>query len=293
MDAPRRADAAHARRPDHGGDRARLPRPRADDGPAPGARQAQDRRAPASPTRCPSTPRCPTAWTACSPWCTSSSTRATPRAPASALVRAELCTEAIRLGRLLARLMPDDAETAGLLALMLLHDARREARVGGDGSSSRSPTRTARAGTPTRWRRAASASTARCACAGRPLPAAGGDRRPALRGGDARGDRLAADRGALPAARCMAPSPWSRSTARSRSAWPAARTPALRRRCERVDLDRYQPFHVAHAELLRRSGDDEGADRAFARAIELSANAVERAELERRRGSLRTSDRRR
>ena len=54
---------------------------------------------------------------------------------------------------------------------------------------------------------------------------------------------------------------------------------------ERVDLDRYQPFHVAHAELLRRSGDDEAADRAYARAIELSANAVERAELERRRGA--------
>src|SRR5262245_10214508 len=45
------------------------------------------------------------------------------------LVREELCAEAIRLGRLLARLMPDDAETLGLLALMLLHDARRPARV--------------------------------------------------------------------------------------------------------------------------------------------------------------------
>ena len=49
------------------------------------------------------------------------------------LVRAELCAEAIRLGRLLTQLMPDDAETAGLLALMLIHDARRDARVGGDG----------------------------------------------------------------------------------------------------------------------------------------------------------------
>ena len=45
------------------------------------------------------------------------------------LVRGELCSEAIRLGRLLARLMPDDAEVHGLLALMLLHDARRGARV--------------------------------------------------------------------------------------------------------------------------------------------------------------------
>ncbi|MEA2192162.1 MAG: polymerase sigma-70 factor, subfamily, partial [Solirubrobacteraceae bacterium] len=45
------------------------------------------------------------------------------------LVRGELCGEAIRLGRLLARLMPDDAEVAGLLALMLLHDSRRAARI--------------------------------------------------------------------------------------------------------------------------------------------------------------------
>jgi RNA polymerase sigma-70 factor (ECF subfamily) len=42
---------------------------------------------------------------------------------------------------------------------------------------------------------------------------------------------------------------------------------------------------VARAELLRRSGDDEAADGAYARAIELSANAVERAELERRRAA--------
>ena len=45
------------------------------------------------------------------------------------LVREELCDEAIRLGELLGRLMPDDAEVWGLLALMLLHDARRAARV--------------------------------------------------------------------------------------------------------------------------------------------------------------------
>jgi RNA polymerase sigma-70 factor, ECF subfamily len=43
-----------------------------------------------------------------------------------------LATEAIRLGRLLAALMPDEPEVHGLLALMLCHDARREARVAGD-----------------------------------------------------------------------------------------------------------------------------------------------------------------
>jgi RNA polymerase sigma-70 factor (ECF subfamily) len=50
-----------------------------------------------------------------------------------ALVRHELCDEAIRLAKLLAVLMPDEAEALGLLALMLLQDSRREARTGPDG----------------------------------------------------------------------------------------------------------------------------------------------------------------
>jgi RNA polymerase sigma-70 factor (ECF subfamily) len=47
-------------------------------------------------------------------------------------------------------------------------------------------------------------------------------------------------------------------------------------------LERYQPLHAAHAELLRRAGDPAGAARAYERAIALTANEVERAELERR-----------
>jgi RNA polymerase sigma-70 factor (ECF subfamily) len=49
------------------------------------------------------------------------------------LVREDLCTEAIRLGRVLAELMPDEPEVMGLLALMLLVEARRATRTGGDG----------------------------------------------------------------------------------------------------------------------------------------------------------------
>ena len=49
------------------------------------------------------------------------------------LIRRELCAEAIRLARLLASLMPEQREAAALLALMLLHDARREARSSPDG----------------------------------------------------------------------------------------------------------------------------------------------------------------
>lgn len=50
-----------------------------------------------------------------------------------ALVRRDLCSEAIRLGRLLGRLVPEDPEVTGLLALMLLHDSRRDVRVDDQG----------------------------------------------------------------------------------------------------------------------------------------------------------------
>ena len=50
------------------------------------------------------------------------------------LVREDLCAEAIRLGRVLAELMPDEPEVAGLLALMLLQEARRAARTAADGA---------------------------------------------------------------------------------------------------------------------------------------------------------------
>ncbi|GAB2684934.1 RNA polymerase sigma factor [Kribbella swartbergensis] len=49
------------------------------------------------------------------------------------VVRSSLSSEAIRLARLLVQLMPDEPEAAGLLALMLLHDARRDTRLSADG----------------------------------------------------------------------------------------------------------------------------------------------------------------
>ena len=49
------------------------------------------------------------------------------------LIRRELCAEAIRLARVLRSLMPDESEVAGLLALMLIQDSRRDARTGPDG----------------------------------------------------------------------------------------------------------------------------------------------------------------
>ncbi len=51
-------------------------------------------------------------------------------------------------------------------------------------------------------------------------------------------------------------------------------------------LTGYQPLHAAHAELLRQAGDASGADAAYGRAIELTANAVELDELRARRDAL-------
>ena len=83
--------------------------------------------------------------------------------------RGDLAAEAIRLGRALAELMPDEPEVHGLLALMLLNDARRDARFAEDRWSSCCATRTARCGISTRSRRAGPSSTgrSRSAAAGR------------------------------------------------------------------------------------------------------------------------------
>jgi RNA polymerase sigma-70 factor (ECF subfamily) len=202
------------------------------------------------------------------------------------LVRAELCAEAIRLGRLLAQLMPDDAETAGLLALMLIHDARREARVAGDGRYVALPDQDR-----ARWNAAALAEGRAQLDRALRLRRAGPYQLQAAIASLHCEDEVDWRQIAALYRRltCMAPSPVvevNRAVALGMAGSPHAGLAVL----DRVDLDRYQPFHVAHAELLRRSGDDEAADGAYARAIELSANAVERAELERRRGSLHTSD---
>ena len=55
-------------------------------------------------------------------------------ASGESLVRSDLCAEAIRLGRLLAELLPNEPEVVGLLALMLLVESRRAARASGDGT---------------------------------------------------------------------------------------------------------------------------------------------------------------
>ncbi len=206
------------------------------------------------------------------------------------LVRGELCSEAIRLGRLLARLMPDEAEVGGLLALMLLHDARRAARVDEHGryvgledqdrslwdrgrirEGLRMLERALRLGRPGPYQLQAAiaalhvdapsfddtdwAQIAQLYGALARLGALAGRRAQPRRGGGVRGGRRA---------RAGAPAPLLANPR----------------------LERYQPLHAAHAELLRRAGDRGGAAAAYERAIALSANMVQRVELERRLGAL-------
>jgi len=199
------------------------------------------------------------------------------------LVRADLCEEAIRLAKLLAVLMPDEAEVLGLLSLMLLHDARREARSADDGSivlleeQDRS-----------RWKRARIDEGLRVLERASRLRAAGPYQLQA----------------AIAAVHCRAPrsedTDWraiatlyeqlgslaptaivelNRAVAVAMSEGPA-------RGLELVEalegLDHYRLLHSTRADLLRRLERPAEAVEAYRRALELTTNETERAFLERR-----------
>jgi RNA polymerase sigma-70 factor, ECF subfamily len=207
------------------------------------------------------------------------------------LVRAELCDEAIRLGELLCRLMPDDAEVWGLSALMLLHDARRAARVDAGGryvaldaqdrslwDQERIREGLARLERAVRLRRPGEYQL-QAAITALQMQA------PTEEATD--WAQIAELFGALAA---LNPSPvveLNRAVAVGLAEGPAAGLALLEPLLGDPALERYQPLHAAHAELLSRAGDAEGAARAYERAIALSANDVERAELERRLSALR------
>ena len=209
------------------------------------------------------------------------------------LVRGELCGEAIRLGRLLYRLMPDEAEVGGLLALVLLHDARRAARVDAEGGyvaldqqdrsrwdqgrireGLQALDRTVRLRRPGQYQLQAAITALH------------------IQASDANATdwaRIAALYGALVK---LSPSPvveLNRAAAVGFASGPDAGLELLEPLLGNAGLERYQPLHATHAELLRRAGDLAGARRAYERAIELSANAVERSELERRLHTLNPS----
>jgi RNA polymerase sigma-70 factor, ECF subfamily len=209
------------------------------------------------------------------------------------LVRGELCGEAIRLGRLLADLMPDDAEVLGLLALMLLHDARRGARVDDRGRyvpldrQDRSRWDAGRVAeglhtlTGALRRRQPGPYQVQAAIAALHVQAPTPE--------DTDWAQIADLYAAL--AR-LTPSPVvevNRAVAVGFAQGPEAGLAVLAPLAAEDVLAGYQPLHAARAELLRRVGDAAGAAAAYRRAIELSANAVERAELERRLADVESS----
>ena len=199
------------------------------------------------------------------------------------LVRRELCDEAIRLGRVLASLMPQEPEVMGLLALMLYHDSRREARVGPDGSlvTLADQDRTA-------WDRAKIAEAddwlARATRHGAPGPyqlqaaiAYAHASAPAASEVDWHG--IAELYGHLER---MTPSPivaLNRAVAIGFADGPAAGLAALDA-LPREALGEYHHYHVARADALTRLGRDAAAREAYRSALKYTQNIAEQAYLQ-------------
>jgi RNA polymerase sigma-70 factor (ECF subfamily) len=203
------------------------------------------------------------------------------------LVREDLCTEAIRLGRLLVELMPDEPEVTGLLALMLLTHTRRAARTGPDGGLVLLADQDRGL-----WDRALIAEgqelVRRCLRRNQPGPyqvqaaiAAVHSDAPTAEDTDWRQivdlyDLLLA----------LAPSPvvaLNRAVAVAEVDGPSAGLALV----EALDLPRHHVYHAVRADLLRRLGRDAEAAQAYEAALALVGNAPERAFLMHRLASLR------
>ena len=203
-----------------------------------------------------------------------------------ALIRADLCAEAIRLARLLAELMPDEPEVLGLLALLLLTESRRAARTTPDGAIVLLPDQDR-----TRWDRAlvaeGQAIVRELLRRNTPGPyqiqaAINAVHSDAPTAADTDWGQVLQLYDQLLA---VAPSPviaLNRAVAVAEVEGPA---PALAL-VDALDLDGYHLFHATRAELLARLGRTGEAAEAYDRALALSTNAAEHALLETRRRSL-------
>lgn len=202
------------------------------------------------------------------------------------LIRRELCAEAIRLARTLCELMPNEPETLGLLALMLLHDSRRDARVNAAGElvvleeQDRSL-----------WHRRQIDEGLKLA-------------EQALRLGRAGPYQLQAAIAAVHAeANSAGETDWKQIAALYREltrmdgspvvylnhAVAVAMSDGIDKGLARIeelgssgDLESYHLYHAARADLLRRTGRWNSALAAYERALSLTSNAVERRYLRRR-----------
>jgi RNA polymerase sigma-70 factor (ECF subfamily) len=203
-----------------------------------------------------------------------------------ALIRADLCTEAIRLARLLAALMPDEPEALGLLGLLLLTESRRDARTAGDGTMVLLGDQDR-----TQWDHALIAEgqeiVRRCLRRNQPGPyqiqaaisAVHSDARSAA---ETDWTQVLALYDQLFAIAPNAVVALNRAVAVAEVHGPG---PALAI-VDELDLDTYYLFHATRAELLARLDRDDAARDAYDRALALTANAAERTLLERKRRAL-------
>jgi RNA polymerase sigma-70 factor (ECF subfamily) len=202
------------------------------------------------------------------------------------LVREDLCAEAIRLGRLLAQLMPDEPEAMGLLALMLLVDARRASRTSPEGG----PVLLADQDRGL-WDRGliaeGQAIVRRCLRRNQPGPY---QIQAAINAVHADAPDVAATDWwqilqLYDQLMALAPSPvvaLNRAVALAEVEGPGAALATV----DALDLDGYHVFHAVRADLLRRMGRGADAAQAYERAIGLTENAAEREFLQRRRDDI-------
>jgi RNA polymerase sigma-70 factor (ECF subfamily) len=202
------------------------------------------------------------------------------------LVREDLCAEAIRLARLLRELMPEEPEVMGLLALMLLIDSRRAARLTPDGQLVLLADQDR-----ARWNRD-------LICEGQDLV-----RHCILRNQPGPYQIQAAINAVHSDAPCAEATDWPQILALYEQLMAVAPSPvtALNRAVavaevrglhealaliERLDLPDYYLFHAIRADLLRRIGRNVEAKRAYDAAIARSENAAEKSFLKRQRQRL-------
>jgi RNA polymerase sigma-70 factor, ECF subfamily len=202
------------------------------------------------------------------------------------LIRPSLCAEAIRLARAMATLLPGDAEVAGLLALMLLHDARRGTRVDAAGEPA-----TLEEQDRSRWDRAQITEGEQVLDAavqlGRPGPyqlqaAIAACHATARSAEDTDWPQIALLYGAL--AR-LAPSPvveLNRAVAVAMADGPAAGLELVDALAEAGTLTGYHLLPATQADLLRRLGRREEAAGSYRQALELAVTEAERRYLSRR-----------
>ncbi|MFF3615252.1 RNA polymerase sigma factor [Streptomyces sp. NPDC002580] len=209
------------------------------------------------------------------------------------LVRTNLCAEAIRLARVLARLMPDEPEVLGLLALLLLHDARRGTRVdaAGDLVTLEDQDRGAWDGSEVHEGAALLETALR---RGRPGPyqiqaAIAACHTTAATAGETDWADIAALYGEL---RRFVPSAvvrLNRAVAVGMSEGPDAGLALVAELEAEGELDAYHLLPATRADLLRRAGRATEAAEAYERALGLVENAAERRFLEKRLAECRSA----